>query len=217
MLRGFHLLGGAPAASRSGTTVRGATPPETCWRPCEIARAGRRRLGECSVQGLRRPQPGAFPHVPVQRSSASAESHVGMWTPLVTCPIGISSSGQRGKRGRKRRRLTFPCRRLTPFAAPLRDCQIRHVERLRGVVRVLAAQRQQVMERNAQLLFGIPAQVLLDEGRSETVETGGHRRVGGEEIAARVAASATSKGWPVSSMKVRARSNTANAACPSFR
>jgi len=34
---------------------------------------------------------------------------------------------------------------------------------------------------------------------------------------ARVTASATSKGCPVSSMKLRARSRTANAACPSFR
>ena len=29
---------------------------------------------------------------------------------------------------------------------------------------------------------GIPAEVLLDEGRSETVKAGGHRRVGGEEV-----------------------------------
>ena len=32
-------------------------------------------------------------------------------------------------------------------------------------------------------LLGISAEVLLDEGRSETVKAGGHRRVGGEEIA----------------------------------
>ena len=34
---------------------------------------------------------------------------------------------------------------------------------------------------------------------------------------ARVTASATSKGCPVSCMKLRARSSTAKAACPSFR
>ena len=39
------------------------------------------------------------------------------------------------------------------------------------------------MERDAELLLGIAAEVLLDEGRSETVEAGGHRRVGGEEVA----------------------------------
>ena len=41
------------------------------------------------------------------------------WTPLVTCPTGISPSGQCGNRGRKMCRLTFPCKRLTPFTAPL--------------------------------------------------------------------------------------------------
>ena len=51
------------------------------------------------------------------------------------------------------------------------------------VVRVLAAQGQQVVERDAELLLGIAAEVLLDEGRSEAVEAGGHRRVGGEEVA----------------------------------
>ena len=68
------------------------------------------------------------------------------------------------------------------------------------------------MECNAELLLGITAEVLLDEGRRETVKAGGHCRVGGEEVPARVAASATSKGCPFSSMKLRARSNTAKAA-----
>ena len=31
--------------------------------------------------------------------------------------------------------------------------------------------------------LGVSAEVLLDEGRSETVKAGGHRRVGGEEVA----------------------------------
>ena len=39
------------------------------------------------------------------------------------------------------------------------------------------------MERDAELVLGIPTEVLLDEGRSETVKTGGHRRVGGKEVA----------------------------------
>src|ERR1017187_7902359 len=38
-----------------------------------------------------------------------------------------------------------------------------------------------------------------------------------KRLPARVTASAASKDWPVSSMKLRARSRTANAACPSFR
>ena len=62
------------------------------------------------------------------------------------------------------------------------DGQIGHVESLRRVVRVLAAKGQQIVECNAELLLGIPTEVLLDEGRSETVKAGGHRRVGGEEV-----------------------------------
>jgi hypothetical protein len=125
-----------------------------------------------------------------------------MWTPLVTCPIGTSSSGQRGNRGRKRRRLTFPCRRLTHSPPRSADRQIRHVERLRRVGRVLAAKRQQIVKRNAELLFGVPAKVLLDEGGSETVKTGGHRRVGGEEIARSCDGQGDFEGLPVSSMKL---------------
>ena len=35
---------------------------------------------------------------------------------------------------------------------------------------------------DAELLLGIPTEVLLDESRSEAVKAGGHRRVGGEEV-----------------------------------
>jgi len=102
------------------TLVRGHTQQETCWPPREIARAGHRRVAEYPVPSVSVvPSQRFLPQVLVQRSSAGAESQAGMWTPLVTCAIGISSSGQRGKRGRKRRRLTFPCKRLTPFATPL--------------------------------------------------------------------------------------------------
>src|SRR5664279_4494510 len=38
------------------------------------------------------------------------------------------------------------------------------------------------MELNAELLRGVSTEVLLDEGRSETIKTGGHCRVGGEEV-----------------------------------
>ena len=62
------------------------------------------------------------------------------------------------------------------------DGQIGHVETLRRVVRILAAQGQQIVERNAELLLRIPAEVLFDESRSETVKAGGHCRVGGEKI-----------------------------------
>src|ERR1039458_3146835 len=65
------------------------------------------------------------------------------------------------------------------------DGQIGHVETLRRVVRILAAQSQQIAEGNAEFLLCITAEVLLDEGRSETVKAGSHRRVGGKEIAGR--------------------------------
>ena len=39
------------------------------------------------------------------------------------------------------------------------------------------------MKRDAELLLGISAEVLLDEGGSETVKAGSYRRVGREEIA----------------------------------
>src|SRR5580658_795365 len=60
-----------------------------------------------------------FPQDSVHNSSACLESQLGIWTPLVTCPIGTSSSDQRGNKGAKRCRLTFPWRRLTPLMAPL--------------------------------------------------------------------------------------------------
>jgi XFP N-terminal domain len=65
------------------------------------------------------PSQRSLPQAAVHKSSAGAESQVGIWTPLVTWPTGISSSGQRGNRERKRCWLTFPCKRLTPLTAPL--------------------------------------------------------------------------------------------------
>jgi hypothetical protein len=62
------------------------------------------------------------------------------------------------------------------------DCQIRHVETFRRVLGVLAAQGQQIVECNTELLFGIPTKVLLDEGRSKTVKAGGHRSVSREKV-----------------------------------
>ena len=74
------------------------------------------------------------------------------------------------------------------------------------------AQRQQ-LHTDAQVMLGVAPQPLFDEGRGEPIETGFDRRMGGEEVAARVTARATSNGTPLSSMKHRARSNTAKAAC----
>ena len=52
-----------------------------------------------------------------------------------------------------------------------------------GSFGVRAPEGQQVAERDAELLPGVAAEVLLDQGRGEAVEAGGHRGVGGEEVA----------------------------------
>ena len=62
------------------------------------------------------------------------------------------------------------------------DRQIGHVESLRRVVRILAAKSKHIVERYTEPLVGIPPEILLDKGRSETVKPGSHRRMGGEEI-----------------------------------
>ena len=129
------------------------------------------------------PSQRSFPQASVQRSSAAAESQVGMWTPLVTCPTGTSSAGQRGKERLKKMPADLPMQATHAIDRPAApDRQIGHVETLRRVVRVLAAQGQQIVKCNAELLLGIATEVLLDEGRSETVKAGGHRRVGGEKV-----------------------------------
>ncbi len=67
-------------------------------------------------------------------------------------------------------------------AAPA-DGEIRHVEGLRGVVRPLPPEGQQVGERDAELPLRVVAKVTFDERGGKPVEPGGHRGVCGEEIA----------------------------------
>src|SRR5258708_6077838 len=62
------------------------------------------------------------------------------------------------------------------------DRQVRHVEAFRGVVRVPAAQGQQIARWDAESLLGITTEVLLDEGRSKTVKAGGHCSVGSKKV-----------------------------------
>jgi hypothetical protein len=68
-------------------------------------------------------------------------------------------------------------------SAATADGQISHDERLRRVVRVLPTERKQILGRYAEPLLGVTSKILLDEGWIETIETGCHRSVGGEEIA----------------------------------
>ena len=62
------------------------------------------------------------------------------------------------------------------------DRQIRHVERLRRVVRVLRGQEPASHGAKCRAFAGISTEVLLDEGGSKAVKTSGYRRMGGEEI-----------------------------------
>ncbi len=60
--------------------------------------------------------------------------------------------------------------------------EIGHVETLGRVVRILAAQSQQIVECYAEFLFCIPSEVLFDESGSEAIKSGGHSGVGSEEV-----------------------------------
>ena len=71
----------------AGTIVRGRTPPETCWRQCEIARAWRRNTAECPLQSFRRPQPAVLCH---RRLSTDHRPQ----------PSPMSACGRRWSRGR---------------------------------------------------------------------------------------------------------------------
>ena len=61
--------------------------------------------------------------------------------------------------------------------------QVRHVERLGGVVRIRTPERQQILETDAKGLSHMSPQLLFDKGRGEPIETGCDRRMGGEEVA----------------------------------
>ena len=60
--------------------------------------------------------------------------------------------------------------------------QIRHVETLRRVARILGPRGQQTVEMDAEIVLGIAAEVLLDQSPREAIEAGGHCRVGGEQL-----------------------------------
>ena len=135
------------------------------------------------LQGFRRPQPAAFPtafrpkiigrgRVPgrhVHSVSDMSDRHFVGW------PVG------------KKRLKEVPADYAMQTAHPIHrpaaaDCQIGHVETLRRVARILAAQGQQILKGDAEFLLGMTAEVLFDECRRETIEAGGHCRVSGEEI-----------------------------------
>ena len=78
----------------------------------------------------------------------------------------------------------MPCKRLTAIrraAAP--NCQVRHVELLQWVGRVLTAKSQQILKPDAELRLGIAPEILLDEGGSKAVKPGSYRCVRRKQIA----------------------------------
>ena len=62
------------------------------------------------------------------------------------------------------------------------DGQVGHVERFVRVIGVLASQRQQLAQRQAELVLGVPAQILFHQGRRKEVKSRGDRRVGRKEV-----------------------------------
>ena len=185
MLRPVHRLGRrAGGGQLPGQSLAGVFDERLAGGGAKLPEPGVGDAANVLLQGVpSSPASAPLPQASVHRSSAAAESQVGIWTPLVTCPTGTSSSGQCGKSGCKEVPAHLPVQATHAIHRPApADRQIRHVERFRRVVRILAAQGQQIVEWYAELLLGIPTEVLLDEGRSEPVKAGGHCRVGGEEV-----------------------------------
>ena len=80
-------------------------------------------------------------------------------------------------------RLTLPCKRLTPFTAPLpRTARYARLKLSDGSFGFCRPKASNVVELDTEPLLGVTAEVLLDKGRSEAVKTVGHCRVGCEQI-----------------------------------
>ena len=103
MLRALNLLGRrAGDGQLPGIIARGrirSSDVLAALRNCQSLASETRRMSCSRFSSV--PSQRSFPQASVQSSSAAAESQVGMWTPLVTCPTGTSSSGQRGNSGCK--------------------------------------------------------------------------------------------------------------------
>ena len=91
------------------------------------------------------------------------------------------------------------------------------LKRLRRVVGIPAAQRQQIRERNSSFCSAYRSRYCSISPAKTGRNPAATAVCVVKRLPARVTASATSNGCPVSSMKSCARSSTANAAWPSFR
>ena len=184
MLRLVNRLGRrAGGGQLPGQSFAGICNKRLAGGDAKLPKAGVGDVANVLLQGFRRPQPavlstGFRPEI-IGRGRVPGR-HVDS--------IGHVSDGHFVRRPVGKKRLKeapadFPVQATHAIDGPApADRQIGHVEALRRVVRVLAAQGQQIVECYAELLLGIAAEVLLDEGRCEAVKTGGHGRVGGEEV-----------------------------------
>ena len=185
MLRTVDRLGRrAGRGQLPGQSLAGVFDQRAAGGGAKLPEPGVGDAANVLLQGFRRPQPailaaGLRPQIVGRRRVPGR--HVDA--------VGHVSDRHLVRRpARKERRKEMPAHLSVQAAHAIdrpasADRQIGHVEVLRRVVRVLAAQRQQIVERDAELLPGVAAEAVLDQGRSETVEAGGHRRVRGEEIA----------------------------------
>ena len=103
-------------------------------------------------------------------------------------PIGYMTDGHfvyrpLGKKRRKEIPADLPVQLAHAIhRAAAANGKIGHVETLRRIARILATQGQQTGEIDGEFVLGIVAEVLLDQTRRETIESGGHSRVGGEQV-----------------------------------
>ena len=133
-----------PAAGPAARARSRRAPARRRCASCQSPASDTRRMSCSSVSVV--PSQRSFPHASVQSSSASAESQLGMWTPLVTCPTGHFGLGP----AREERLEEAPAHLAVQAAdavdrAAAADGQVGHVERLRRVVRVPAAEGQQIV------------------------------------------------------------------------
>jgi hypothetical protein len=161
----------APEAASSGTTARARIPPETCWRRCGIARGGRRRPGGCPAPERRRscPQPavlaaGFGPEL-VGRGRIPG-GHVDSVGDVPDRALRLpASAGTAAEEAPAH--LAVQAAHAVHRPAPAHR-QVGHVEILRRVVRVPAAQGQQILERDAELLRGVARPGIARSGRERS-------------------------------------------------
>ena len=102
--------------------------------------------------------------------------------PLVTEPIGTSSSGTPGYTQRHIRRETTPCSWATRIGGR-REIQRQHRHGEQFVIaHVLAAQVEKFVARQTQALVVI-GEMFVNQVEAKAFQPGGHRGMGGEDIA----------------------------------